>query len=53
VAAAFARKDVAERIAVLGLLPATTRPDEFARIQQRDIALWAPAVKASGFAPSQ
>ncbi len=53
VAAAFARKEVAERIAVLGLLPATTSPDEFARIQQRDIALWAPAVKASGFAPSQ
>lgn len=53
VAAAFARKDVAERIAVLGLRPATTSPDQLATILQRDIALWAPAVKASGFAPSQ
>lgn len=50
---ALARKDVAERIAVLGLRPETTSPAEFARIQLRDIALWAPAVKASGFAPSQ
>jgi tripartite-type tricarboxylate transporter receptor subunit TctC len=50
---AFARKDIAARLAVLGLRPATTSPEAFAKIQQRDIALWAPAVKASGFAPSQ
>ena len=53
VAAAFRRKDVAERIGVLGLRPVTTSPGALAKIQQRDIDLWAPAVKASGFAPSQ
>lgn len=53
VTGALARKELAGRIAVLGLRPATTTPEEFARIQRRDIDLWAPAVKASGFAPSQ
>ena len=52
-AAALARKEVAERIGVLGLHPATASPEDFAATQRRDIGLWGPAVKASGFAPTQ
>ena len=41
--------DVAERLTKLGLDPATTTPEEFARIVASDYAKWGPVVKASGF----
>lgn len=50
---ALAKPEIKARILTLGLQPTGTNPDAFAKILQDDIALWAPAVKASGFAPSQ
>ena len=41
------------RIRGFGLRPTGTTAETFARIQQNDIARWAPAVKASGFTPEQ
>ena len=41
--------DVAERLTKLGLDPATTTPEEFARIVASDYAKWGPIVKATGF----
>jgi tripartite-type tricarboxylate transporter receptor subunit TctC len=49
---ALARPEVRDRLLALGLLPSGTSPEEFARIQRRDIELWAPAVKGSGFTPA-
>lgn len=46
-------KEVKERLLAFGLQPTGTTPAELARIQKADSALWAPAVKASGFAPDQ
>jgi tripartite-type tricarboxylate transporter receptor subunit TctC len=45
--------DVKEKVRRVGLQPAGSTPDEFARIQLNDIARWASAVKASGFTPDQ
>jgi len=42
-----------ERLLAFGLQPTGTTAAELARIQKADSELWAPAVKASGFAPDQ
>ena len=41
--------DVVERLSKLGMDPATSTPDEFAKIVASDFAKWGPVVKASGF----
>jgi len=41
--------DVVERLTKLGMDPATSTPEEFARIVASDYAKWGPIVKASGF----
>src|SRR5262249_55588010 len=41
--------DVADRLSKLGLDPATSTPEEFAKILASDYAKWGPVVKASGF----
>jgi len=42
-----------ERLLKMGLYAAGTTPDELGKVQKRDSAHWAPAVKASGFTPTQ
>jgi tripartite-type tricarboxylate transporter receptor subunit TctC len=51
VVAAIRAPEVAERLRALGLAPTGTSPSELGAIQKADTALWAPAVKASGFKP--
>jgi len=46
---ALTSPDVVERLTKLGMDPATSTPDEFARIVASDYAKWGPIVKASGF----
>ena len=46
---ALASPDVVERLSKIGMDPATSTPDEFARIVASDYAKWGPVVKASGF----
>jgi tripartite-type tricarboxylate transporter receptor subunit TctC len=46
---ALSSPDVIERLTKLGMDPATSTPDEFARIVASDYAKWGPIVKASGF----
>ena len=46
---ALSSPDVVERLTKLGMDPATSTPDEFARIVASDYAKWGPIVKASGF----
>lgn len=41
--------DVVERLTKLGMDPATSTPEEFAKIVAGDYAKWGPVVKASGF----
>ena len=53
VVAALARPDIRERVLTLGVEPTGTGPEALAKIQHDDIDRWAPAVKASGFVPSQ
>ena len=50
---AIALPEVKSRLLELGLEPTGTTADAFAAIQKADAALWAPAVKASGFTPEQ
>lgn len=50
---ALAKNDIQQRILNLGLQPTGTSAEAFAKILRDDIDLWAPAVKASGFTPSQ
>ena len=40
-----------ERLAKLGLVPAPTRTAELVALQQRELQMWGPVVKASGFTP--
>lgn len=40
-----------ERLTRLGLVPAPTTPAELTALQQRESAMWAAVVKASGFTP--
>lgn len=44
---------VKERLLTFGLVPTGTTNAELGRIQKADTALWAPAVKASGYKPEQ
>lgn len=53
IVAAVQSPDVRSKLAAFGLHPTGTSATEFAAIQKRDAALWAPAVKASGFTPQQ
>jgi len=46
---ALASPDVVERLAKIGMDPATGTPEEFAQIVASDYAKWGPIVKASGF----
>ena len=46
---ALTSPDVVERLTKLGMDPATSTPDEFAKIVATDYAKWGPIVKASGF----
>ena len=48
---ALTSPDVAERLSKIGMDPAPTTPEEFARIVASDYAKWGPIVKASGFKP--
>jgi len=52
-AAAVQRPEMKERLLKMGLYAAGTTPDELGKIQKRDSANWAPAVKESGFTPNQ
>jgi tripartite-type tricarboxylate transporter receptor subunit TctC len=53
IVAAVLSPAVKERLLAFGLQPTGTSAAELARIQQADSALWAPAVRASGFTPEQ
>ena len=53
VVAALAKPEIRARFLNLGVQPTGTSPEALAKIQHDDIARWAPAVKASGFVPSQ
>ena len=46
---ALTSPDIVERLTKLGMDPATSTPEEFARIVASDYAKWGPIVKASGF----
>ncbi len=50
--AAFTTPDAAQRLAKLGLVAAPLTPSELESLRQRETAMWAPIVKASGFTPS-
>lgn len=50
--AALGEADVRERIAKLGFVPTGTSADELDSRQRADRALWTPAIKASGFKPT-
>ena len=45
--------EIAVRLLDFGLEPTGTTSAKFGAIQKADAALWAPAVKASGFSPQQ
>jgi tripartite-type tricarboxylate transporter receptor subunit TctC len=51
--AAIQSLELKAKLRAVGLFPTGTSPQEFAAIQKRDSAAWAPAVKASGFRPQQ
>ena len=53
IVAALAKPEVKERLLVLGLYATGSTPAELGKIQRADSDRWAPAVKASGFTPSQ
>ena len=50
--AGFATPDATQRLAQLGLVAAPMTPAELEALRQRETAMWAPVVKASGFTPS-
>jgi tripartite-type tricarboxylate transporter receptor subunit TctC len=52
-AAAVQSPEVKERLLAFGLQPTGTSAAELAAIQKADSERWAPAVKASGFTPTQ
>jgi tripartite-type tricarboxylate transporter receptor subunit TctC len=53
IVSAIGTPEVRKRLLDFGLEPTGTTAAEFAAIQKADAALWAPAVKASGFTPEQ
>ncbi len=48
----FATAATVQRLAALGLVPAPLSPAELEALRQRETALWAKVVKASGFTPA-
>ena len=46
---ALARPDVQERFAKLSLEPGGGSPADLQKLQEAEVARWAPVVKASGF----
>ena len=50
--AGFATPDATQRLAKLGLVAAPMTPAELEALRQRETAMWAPVVKASGFSPT-
>jgi len=50
--AGFATPDATQRLAKLGLVAAPMTPAELEALRQRETAMWAPVVKASGFTPA-
>ena len=44
--------EVIAKVNSLGLVPTGTSPDELRRLQAAHRALWTPAIKASGFRPT-
>ncbi len=50
--AAFTTPDAAQRLAKLGLVAGPLTPSELESLRQRESAMWAPVVKASGFTPA-
>lgn len=48
----FATPDTVQRLAKLGLVPAPMSPSELESLRQRETAMWAGVVKASGFTPA-
>jgi tripartite-type tricarboxylate transporter receptor subunit TctC len=50
---AVKKQEVRDRLLAFGLSPTGTTAAELGRIQVEDSKTWEPAVKASGFAPSQ
>jgi tripartite-type tricarboxylate transporter receptor subunit TctC len=53
IVAAVQSPPVREKLLAFGLVPTGSSAAELRRIQKADAELWAPAVKASGFTPSQ
>jgi len=53
IVAALAKQEVKDRLLTLGLYASGSTPAELGKIQRADSDRWAPAVKASGFTPSQ
>ncbi|HVZ53640.1 MAG TPA: Bug family tripartite tricarboxylate transporter substrate binding protein [Pseudolabrys sp.] len=53
IAAAVQAPAVKDKLLAFGLVPTGTSSAELGRIQKADTALWAPAVKASGYTPQQ
>ena len=47
--AALANKDVVDKLKGVGMDPATSTPDEFAKRLAADYAKWGPIVKSTGF----
>jgi tripartite-type tricarboxylate transporter receptor subunit TctC len=49
IASAIKSPEVSERLLALGLEPVGSTPEELERRMAEDVAIWGPAVKASGF----
>jgi hypothetical protein len=47
------KPEVKAQLLKLGLYATGTTPGELAKIQKADLERWTPAVKASGFKPTQ
>jgi tripartite-type tricarboxylate transporter receptor subunit TctC len=52
-AATVQKPEIKQKLLTMGLYASGSTPDELGKVQQRDSAIWAPAVKASGFKPDQ
>jgi tripartite-type tricarboxylate transporter receptor subunit TctC len=50
---AFATPDAEQRLSKLGLVAAPISPTDLEALRRRELAMWEPVVKASGFTPSQ
>jgi tripartite-type tricarboxylate transporter receptor subunit TctC len=52
-AATVQRPEIKQKLLTMGLYASGSTPDELGKVQKRDSAIWAPAVKDSGFTPNQ